>query len=342
MYELKDLKEPLRDFTNNIGALSKAYMGELENNPNYADSLIFAGILYEYQRIDTKFHSRTFKANNPGVPDGVIKELIIKEFADFLHQTPENAKALQEELNKHDDFSSISFVENDETVVPKEQIEERIKDHLDDIIGIVTNSAKPTLEYIEKYKQAIKDKYYETLAKHGINDPVICRGSPTDIPEGSNIPPAVDTENQFYSEIVTGVFATSSYDGTARYVAKGIVPGSVSMGSGIDIFPKGTFLPPEKQTDPDNLIVAGTSYIYIIPADSFEPQIDFNYDSKNKKVELNFGGEWVAKGDEGVPFVSKRMTDRIDRDVYKNRSVFERKIRSCKRKKKFGWYEPIS
>ncbi len=60
-----------------------------------------------------------------------------------------------------------------------------------------------------------------------------------------------------------------------------------------------------------------------MPADSFEPQVDF--DCINGKCKLSFGGEWVAKGEKGVPFLSKKEQDRIDRDLYKERAVFERK-----------------
>lgn len=118
------------------------------------------------------------------------------------------------------------------------------------------------------------------------------------------------------------MFATSSYENVSRYIAKGVMPGGVSMGSNIDIFPEGTFLPKEMQNDPDNLIVSRPSFIYILPADSFEPQVNFRM--KNGKCSLHFDGEWVAKGEEGVPFLSKNLVDRIDIDVYENRSVFER------------------
>ncbi|MBQ9279704.1 MAG: hypothetical protein IJ215_01465 [Clostridia bacterium] len=329
MYELKDLKEPLMDFTDHIGMVNQSFMEELENNPTYADSLIFAGILYEYKRIDANFHSRSFAAAHPEVPDKVKGELTLQEFADFLQQNPQNAKALQEALIKHGGFSSTYFMESDETMLTKEQIAENIRERFDEIIGVVQDSAKPTLECIEKYQKAIKAQYFETLAKYGINEPVICRGSPTDIPKGMNIPPAIDTENQFTNEIVTGVFATSSYDGVSRYIAKGVVPGGVSMGSGIDIFPQGTFLPAEKQTDPDNLMVAGSSNIYVLPADSFEPQVDFEYSPKNGKPKLLFRGEWVAKGEEGISILSKQSIDRIDRNLYEDRSVFERRSFSC-------------
>ena len=148
------------------------------------------------------------------------------------------------------------------------------------------------------------------------------------MPDGSNISPTVDTENKYVNEIVTGVFATSSYDDVSRYIAKGIMPGGVSMSEKVDIFPEGTFLPPEMQTDPENLIVAGSSFVYILPADSFEPQIDFSF--RRGKCNLYFDGEWVSKGEQGVPFLSKTPLDRIDKSVYENRVVFERKYTKCK------------
>ncbi len=327
MYELKNLKQPLKDFDIKSKAMSQAFSEQLESDSQYRESLPLAGIFYEYLRIKSNFWSRTFQNKNPNASNDVKDNLIIQEFADYLSQTPDIANALQNELMKYPEFSTISLIVGENTL-SRGKIEDQIRGSFDEIMGLVQKSAQTTLEHIEEYRNSIKKTYLETFEDYGINTPVICRSSPTNVPDGSNISPTVDTENKYVNEIVTGVFATSSYDDVSRYIAKGIMPGGVSMSEKVDIFPEGTFLPPEMQTDPENLIVAGSSFVYILPADSFEPQIDFSF--RRGKCNLYFDGEWVSKGEQGVPFLSKTPLDRIDKSVYENRVVFERKYTKCK------------
>lgn len=165
MYELKDLKNPLMEFMDSSEIISREFSEKLNNNPDYASSMIFAGIFCEYRRIYTGFHSRSFAHYSTEVHDEEKKELIMREFADFLHQTPYNAVALQKELMKHPEVTEIYLTTNDGSTLSKEEIAESMREHFAAIIDIVECVAQPTLEYIEKYRQAVKESYFEILAK---------------------------------------------------------------------------------------------------------------------------------------------------------------------------------
>lgn len=125
-------------------------------------------------------------------------------------------------------------------------------------------------------------------------------------------------ENQYYNDIVDGVFAVSDYDDLIAYSMRAVCnpSGMVSRNNEIH-YPDNPIV---EIDDPESVMLKRPVSIYSSDAKKFEPVVDFKL--VDGKPKIIFGSEWVAKVDKIDAF--EDQIGRVPRDFFKDRKVYVR------------------
>ena len=142
----------------------------------------------------------------------------------------------------------------------------------------------------------------------------------TIIPRGGldHLDATVNRENQYYNEIINGIFATSDYNDLVAYSLRAVCEpkGMIARGNEIH-YPDN---PVVEIDDPESVMLKRPISVYSSDAKQYEPVIDFRLE--NGVPKIIYDSEWVAKVDKID--VKEEMLGRIPREFFKERRVFVR------------------
>lgn len=137
------------------------------------------------------------------------------------------------------------------------------------------------LNLVSKYKDALIETYLEdsrtlsiALPTHGL----------------TSINAAMHRENKYHNEIVNAIFAISGY-GLDDYIVRANSNGMIREGNTIT-FSRNPF--DLSASTADRLQLANEVSVYSVPAESFEPVIDFRI-NKYGEPRLLFDQEWISR-----------------------------------------------
>ena len=270
-------KQLLETFNNEINASNTSK----ENVECY-----MAAIIYEHKRLETKANLRaTTKEPMCQTEEGRIRLLL-----NFIRKTfnPNQINEILGALSQAD----YNIIQNNPQLIMS-------------IMPSIEKIAKPVLDKIDLLKNDLQKLYLS----HNIPFMHI---SPMDIQDG-HINPSKNLENQPQNEIMTGVFATSSYYGMNLYMARAIAGGMIANREKVQ-YPKNPFLSVEEQTHRDRIKLLRPIYAYALNANGFEPQLHFA--PVNNGFRILFGDEWVKSTDKPIPFTSKEIITEVDSEPF--------------------------
>ncbi len=275
------MKQDLEIFRQEKNSLLDKYHERI-NTPEEKVSCYMTAILYEYQMIEAMSHLREAEI-------------------DSMHQTEEGrTKLLARFIEKNFDpnqrtqiFDTIKQAGYSEIPSSFAQIAK--------MLPAMREIAAPTLHKIDSFKQEIQELYL----KHHI--PLI-HISPVDIQDG-HINPSVQLENQPQNEILTGVFATSSYSGMNQGIGR-VIAGGMNRSYDRLQYPKNPFLPIDEQDNPDRIKLAKQVYAYALNPNGFELQVHF--EPSEQGFTIKDSNEWVKKTQTPIAYESKETITEVD------------------------------
>ena len=262
-----------------------------KQDPEYRLACCMTAILYEYKRIESMPKFRECDHNPMAdTVDGRVQMLLNYIQRNFdMQEIQEIMMALNINMPKGAKIDTKTVL---------------------DAIPRVEQIAEPVLQEIATLKDNLKTKF----ASHNIEFKHI---SPADITDGK-INPSVALENQPQNNIVTGVFAESTYDGMNMYIGRAIAGGMIVRGDNVR-YPRNPFAPIEEQKNPTKIKLARPVYSYSLPIEGFEPQVYFEKRGKNFGIE--FGNEWVHETEVGVRILDKEEITEVSSGPFLARNV---------------------
>ncbi len=269
---------------------------ELLNIPQTFEEKISAymtAVLYEFKRLETRASLKKDKAN----PNLQSKENRAKFLLNYIakiikpEQMQEVAKVLID--------AGCSELPHDADSIIK-------------AMPIIQKLAKPTLEKIDLLKKEMQELYL----KHNIP---FLHISSADIQDGQ-INPSVEIENQPQNDFVTGVFATSNFDGMNLYIARAVAGGMRVTRDTVQ-YSQNPFEPVEMQSNPNAIKLAKEIFSYALDAEGFEPQLDFSETRDNKGFVIQFLDEWVKPTKEPLKILNKEAIKEVDSEPFLKRDT---------------------
>lgn len=289
-----EMKEELSEFEKEKREIGNKYNQEI-NRPENRVACIMTAILYEYKRIEAIPRLRQFRDENhekASTPEGRVQMLL--EYIQKKFDRNE-MQIILETLKLGQRYGKILDTQTTLEAIPK-----------------VEELAKPILEKVEEYKKELISKFL------GHNIPFM-HISPADITDGK-INSSHDLENQPRNNIVTGVFATSSYIGMNTYIGRAISGGMIVDGRSVSYNEKNPFAPLEEQKNPSRVKLAKSVYAYSLLPEGFEPQVHFERRGPNFSIE--FGNEWVCHTKDGLSFFEKEEIREISSAIVLGGKVY--------------------
>ncbi len=281
---MKRMKEELKQFETEQNELLDRVNLEI-NSPESTEERVssyMASILYEHRRLETCAKLRATSIDPQCQTEegraNLLMRMIEKSFN--KEQGKEIVQALRE--------AGCTEVPHDAKSIAQ-------------IMPIIEKLAMPTLEKIDSFKSELQDLYL----KH---DVPFMHVSPVDIQDG-HINPSRNLENQPKNEMMTGVFATSSYEEINRYIARAISGGMICTRDYVQ-YPKNPFLPVSEQTNPNMIQLAKPVYAYALDANGFEPQVHF--EPTKQGFCITFNDEWVKRTEEPLKFHFQEEINAVD------------------------------
>ena len=281
--EVISIGNELKTFEIEKQNLLEKYNRQINNQINSEEriSCYMAAIYYEYERLNTMGKRRAMQPD----PMCQSKEGRAKLLKSFIGKAPQSM--IQEIVSALQQSGITDFSVNPQSI--------------ENIIPVVKKLATPTLNRIDSLKKELQEVYL----KHNIPFMHI---SPVNI-EDRHINPSVNLENQPQNQIMTGVFATSSYEGINEYIARAIAGGMIRNREKVQ-YPKNPFLSVNEQTNPNRIKLSRPVFAYELDANGFEPQIHFA--PSRDGFEITFGDEWVKSTDKPLEIQGKEVITEVD------------------------------
>ena len=235
-----DMNEKLKQFEREKEELIKNFNKEIngDGNPNHRFSCAMTAIYYEYKRIETMPKMKACRHNSMcETLEGRIKMLLNYIAGNF---------------NKYEQYSiaeKLNLLKADGSL--RNDIDSMVM-----AISKIEEYAVPTINKIEEFKNNLKEAYL----KQGIEFKHI---SIADI-QDRKINPSRELENQPQNELMTGVFADSSYQGMNLYVGRAIA-GHMQVSSDRVNYSNCPFAQMDEQKDSKRIKLARPIYAYSLP-----------------------------------------------------------------------------
>ena len=208
----------------------------------------------------------------------------------------------------------------------KEQCSKEIKDrfnikckpeNVDSFIAMISEKAKPVLEFIENYKKELQKTYMEHSSV------LRCAISSGNVEQ---INAVYNKENQFNNELINGVFASSGFSDLENYIGRSAAEGDKGYGmkanNPVVVYPDNPFKEIEEQEDDNSLLLKKDVYIYSMDANKFEPVVDFK-SGRDGTYSLNFGQEWISRNESLE--CEQETVDRVPREILERKQFFYQK-----------------
>lgn len=245
-----DMKDKLKEFEQEKRELIKNFNNEINynGNPNHRFSCAMAAIYYEYKRIETMTKKRQYEH----LPMNELLKVRAKMLLNYIYDNfnPYQQNSIAESLN----------------LIGKDRSLKNDMESMLSAISKIEEYATPVINKIEKFKSAMK----ETYLKQGLEFKHI---SLADIEDGK-INPSKNIENQPQNELVTGVFADSSYQGMNLYVGRAIAKHMQVTGDRVN-YDSCPFAPIEEQINPQRIKLAKPVYAYSLPPERIRTTSSF-------------------------------------------------------------------
>ena len=289
----EDMKTDLKEFEKEKDQIIRKFNDEL-NNPENKDEALnrsMAAIYYEYARITTMPKMRQCEPN----PRCKTEEGRIAMLLNYIKGN----------FNRE----QIIDIANNLGLLRADGIDTDVQS-VRNAIPKIKELAEPVLTRVETLKKDVQECYLShcTDFKHI---------SSVDITDGK-VNPSFNLENQPQNQILTGVFATSSYEGMISYMGRAITGGMVVNNRGIR-FPKSPFAPMQEQDDSQKAKLAKPVYAYSLDADGFEPQMHFS--KKGDAYLIEFNNEWVKSTEQGLKINAKEELQEVDCQPFLERNT---------------------
>ena len=196
------------------------------------------------------------------------------------------------------------------------RITQKIKQRIIEYYGIETDDIEKFikddsegLHIIEQFKKECTEIAKRTIKR--LNTIIPTRGV-------TRLNASKNRENQYYNEIINGIFATSDYDETISYTIRAACSpkGMIKRGNEIR-YPDNPFIIEENS---DFVLLKNPVSAYLTDVSYFEPSIDFVIENGSPKIL--FDSEWVAKVD-GLDAEEERI-DRVPKEFFTRYKVYTR------------------
>ena len=163
-----------------------------------------------------------------------------------------------------------------------------------DDIELGTESSK-IFELMKKYEQAIK----EIFVDNDIDITHITSIAPAQL-DGGVLRKSIDRANNYETERVNGVFASSSsIDGNNPYIARNS-SGMIILGKSTYIYGNDNIEVTQDQEGKKHAMLKQPNYIYHISPDKFNPVCNLTIDSISHEPIFEFSEEWVSTSEVNI------------------------------------------
>ena len=182
-----------------------------------------------------------------------------------------------------------------------------------------SEKARPVLEFIEQYKIELLKTYmkYCSVLRCAIN-----KGGLNHINATQN------RENQYYNELVNGVFASSGFSDLENYICRAATNGyGMTVDNSVVVYPDNPFKEIEDQENANSLLLKKDVFVYSMDASKFEPVVDFEL-GRDGLYNLRFGQEWISRNNSLE--CEQEMIDRVPKEMLERKQVFYKKQRILK------------
>ena len=239
-----DTKKELDIFEKEKILLCQEFDNNINNNDTsqYRLSCCMAAIYYEYKKIMVSPALKQWKPKlKAQTPDGKV-EMLLKY------------------INKNFNMMEIQHIARSLGLIGENGLKKDTKSVLA-AIPKIEEIAKPVLDEINQFRASLKEKFLG----HNIEFKHI---SSVDI-RGGKINPSRELENQPQNELMTGVFATSSYVGMNLYACRAAADGNMIVNKEGITFPinPSPFASMEEQKDSSRIKLSKPVYAYSLPAE---------------------------------------------------------------------------
>ena len=187
-----------------------------------------------------------------------------------------------------------------------EFLQRRYQNHGKDNNDIELNTeAKKIFELMQEYKQSIKRIFVD----NGISLTHITSIAPKEL-EGGVLRKSIDRANEYETERVDGVFASSTpVDGNNAYIALNS-SGIIRLGKSTYIYGNDSIEVTQDSKGKKHAILRQPNYIYHINPARFNPVCNLTKDPKSHQPVFEFSEEWVS--DSEVDISDSRQVTNIE------------------------------